>query len=159
MKQTFSIILLLFLFTETINAQKSIIDKYCDLDNVTCICISKDMLNLISSDNIYIPVDIELDKIINKLDGLQILTTQSPSAIKKITSETVFSETNGYIELIRIKDNSEKVLIYQKKVRENRNEFILLTTEKNKNNKDEELTIIVLTGTVSIREIQQMICN
>ena len=156
MKQTCIITLLLFLCHITASAQNKLVEKYCDLDGVTCISISKAMLNVISNDDIDIQAEgMELGKIIKKLDGLQILTTEESANIKKITSELNFSKANGYTELMRIKEDDEKTFIYQKKLNETRNEFILMVTEGNIAENTGELTIIVLTGTISIQDIQQ----
>ena len=58
---------------------------------------------------------------------------------------------NGYEELMRINDEGEKTTIFLKHDKEKQKEFVLLSEEQN------ELTIIIITGNLTLQEIQSII--
>jgi type IV secretory pathway VirB9-like protein len=72
--------------------------------------------------------------------------------ISKLRKETdKINTTNGYEELMRVREDGEKTTIYFKEKRGKKKEFVLLVDEK------DELTIISIVGDLTLKEIQGMI--
>ena len=94
------------------------LDKYADMEGVESVYISKAMFEYISADDdLDISGDIEIGKIISDIDCLQLISTENPRMIEKISRELVFDSSNGYSELMRIKDDDERTFVYQKKIK------------------------------------------
>lgn len=157
MRQT-CIFLLLMAFSGIASAQNRMLDKYADMEGVESVYISKTMFEYISADDdLDISGDLELGKIVSKIDCLQLISTENPRLIEKISRELVFNSSNGYTELMRIKDDDERTFVYQKKMKNGVNEYILYITESKRNGSIEELVIISLTGRLSPGDIRRAI--
>lgn len=149
MKRNFIITLLLFVCSIMSYGQNSFFDKYADMDGITSIYISKSMLSMMPNMKTE---GINIGKIASKLDNIQILTCEKPSLIPKIKKELEFiNPKNGYESLVRINDEGEKSTIYQKTIKKDKKEFVLIVAEKS------ELTIIVITGNLNLEEMQGII--
>ena len=159
MRQT-CIFLLLIAFSSIASAQNRMLDKYADMEGVESVYISKAMFEYISADDdLDISGDIEIGKIISDIDCLQLISTENPRMIEKISRELVFDSSNGYSELMRIKDDDERTFVYQKKIKKDINEYILYITECKRNGSIEELVVISLTGRLTPRDIQRAIAD
>lgn len=149
MKRTYIITLLLSLCSLFTYAQDSFFDKFADMDGVTSVYISKAMLSMIPDMQTE---GVNIGGVASKLDNIQILSCEKPAIIAKLKKETEFiSPKNGYEELVRINDEGEKTTIYLKHNKNGKKEFVLLNNEK------EEFTIIVITGNLTLQEIQGII--
>lgn len=146
MKRTYIITLLLSLCSLFTYAQESFFDKYADMEGVTSVYISKAMLTDMKTEEIYI------GELASKLDNIQILNCEKASVTAQIKKDISYiSPKNGYQELIRINDEGEKVTIFQKQNEGKQKEFVLLCEEQN------ELTIIIITGNLTLQEIQSIV--
>lgn len=129
--------------------QESSLEKYADMDGVKSVYISKAMLSLMPS------VDLEgvnIGKTATKLDNIQILSTEKQDIRKKMTNEIKSLVGKGKVEeLMRVKEEDENVNIYMKDLGDKKSEFILFNDEK------DELTIIIITGTLTLNDIQKII--
>lgn len=153
MKRTYIITLLLSLCSLFTYAQESFFDKYADMEGVTSVYISKAMLSLMLS---LMPdmktEEIYIGELASKLDNIQILNCEKASVTAQIKKDISYiSPKNGYQELIRINDEGEKVTIFQKQNKGKQKEFVLLCEEQN------ELTIIIITGNLTLQEIQSIV--
>lgn len=149
MKRIYIITLLLSLCSLFTYAQDSFFDKFADMDGVTSVYISKAMLSMIPDMQTE---GVNISGVASKLDNIQILSCEKPAVIAKLKKETEFiNPKNGYEELIRINDEGEKTTIYLKQDKNGKKEFVLLNNEK------EEFTIIVITGNLTLQEIQGII--
>lgn len=149
MKRTYIITLLFSLCSLFTYAQDSFFDKFADMDGVTSVYISKAMLSMIPDMQTE---GVNISGVASKLDNIQILSCEKPAVIAKLKKETEFiNPKNGYEELIRINDEGEKTTIYLKQDKNGKKEFVLLNNEK------EEFTIIVITGNLTLQEIQGII--
>lgn len=149
MKRTYIITLLLSLCSLVAHAQDNFFDKFADMEGVTSVYISKAMLNLMP----HMKADgINIGEVASKLDNIRILNCENPRIIAKLKKETAFiNPQNGYEELMRINDGGEKTVTYQKQNPNGQKEFVLVCQEK------DELTIIAITGNLTLQEIQGII--
>lgn len=149
MKRTYIITLLLSLCSLFTYAQDTYFDKFADMEGVSSVYISKAMLSLMPN----MQTDgVDIGKIANKLDNIQLISSDRPEIIDQLKKATAHINTkNGYEELMRINDDGEKVTIYLKRNKNGQKEFVLLNNEK------DEFMIIVITGNLSLQEIQGII--
>lgn len=149
MKRTYIITLLLSLCSLFTYAQDSFFDKFADMDGVTSVYISKAMLSMMPNMQTE---GVNIGEVASKLDNIQILSCEKPDIITKLKKETAFiNPKNGYEELMRINDEGEKTIIYLKRDKSGKKEFVLLNNEK------AEFTIIVIAGDLTLQEIQGII--
>ena len=149
MKRTYIITLLLSLCSLFTYAQDRFFDKFADMEGVTSVYISKAMLSLMPNMKAE---GVNIGEVASKLDNIQILSCEKPDIITKLKQETAFiSPKNGYEELMRINDAGEKTIIYLKRDKSGKKEFVLLNNEK------DEFTLIVITGNLTLQEIQGII--
>ena len=140
------LIVALMLTVTSVHAQESLFEKYEDTNGVTTIYISKTMLGMIP--------DVKAGKhdirnIAGKLDYLRILSCEKQALIAPLLEDAkkVF-RSGGYEPIMKVNEDGDKVTIYQRTLKGGKNEFSLLTEEKN------EITIINIVGTVTLKEIQ-----
>lgn len=125
-------------------------DKIAEMEGVTSVYVSPKMFNMMKDSNSSTG-DINIDKVAKKLMGLQILTAENQEASSLLRKETAFiNPKNGYEELMRVKDEGERMFIYMKEGKET-NEYILLVDETN------EFTLIILEGKLTIDEVRGIV--
>ena len=150
MKRFYIISLLLTLSTLFCQAQQSYFDKYADMDGVSSVYISKSMLKMFPDMSGKIN-GVNIGNLSSRLDHIQILSSDNPSIIEQLRKETKDVNTkNGYEELMRVRDDGDKVTIYFKETKKGKNEFILIADEGN------EYSIISIVGDLTLQEIQEM---
>lgn len=129
-------------------AQEAVFKKYADTKGVETVFISNALLS-IASNSIKIG-NSSVAPIANKIDQVRILNSEKPSLIRTIAKEAAAEfAKEKYEEVMRVNDDGEKIVIYMKS-RGKKNEFALLTTEK------DEISIINLVGTLSLSDIQKI---
>ena len=157
------------------HAQHDDFEIYADLEGVTSVYISKTMFKLMQGLPMEIGTDdVDMGKIIGKLDGLYILTTEEPEIMEALRKETAFitksddfeciksktktkeyvsrSENNGYEEIVRIKEDGQKVAIYMKEEEDARTEYVVIVDSP-----DDEYVIMIFTGTLLPKDVQGII--
>lgn len=151
MKRINILVILATVFSLFAQAQQSFFDKYAEMEGVTSVYISKNMLSLLPNANSTVN-GIHIGNIASRLDNIQILSSDESAIISKLRKETASINTqNGYEELMRVRENGEKTTIYFKDKKGKKKEFVLLIDEK------DELTIISIVGDLTLQEIQGMI--
>ena len=151
MKRINILVILATVFSLFAQAQQSFFDKYAEMEGVTSVYISKNMLSLLPNANSTVN-GIHIGNIASRLDNIQILSSDESAIISKLRKETASINTqNGYEELMRVRENGEKTTIYLKDKKGKKKEFVLLVDEK------DELTIISIVGDLTLQEIQGMI--
>ena len=115
---------------------------------MTTIYISKTMLGMIP--------DVKAGKhnigqIATKLDYIQILSCEKVSLMDTIIDDAkkIFRSGN-YESIMKMNDGDEKVTIYQRSQKEGKNEFVLLTEDK------DEVTIINVMGAITLKDIKDI---
>jgi hypothetical protein len=151
MKRINILVILATVFSLFAQAQQSFFDKYAEMEGVTSVYISKSMLSLLPNVNSTVN-GIHIGDIANRLDNIQILSSDESAIISKLRKETANINTqNGYEKLMRVREDGEKTTIYFKDKKGKKKEFVLLVDEK------DELTIISIVGDLTLQEIQGMI--
>lgn len=151
MKRINILVILATVFNLFAQAQQSFFDKYAEMEGITSVYISKNMLSLLPNVNSTVN-GIHIGNIASRLDNIQILSSDESTIISKLRKETADINTqNGYEELMRVRENGEKTTIYLKDKKGKKKEFVLLVDEK------DELTIISIVGDLTLQEIQGMI--
>lgn len=149
MKRTYIITLLFALCSVYTYAQDNFFDKFAEMEGVTSVYISKTMLSLMPDVQAE---GIKIGEIASKLDCIRILSCDKPKIIDQLKKETSFiNPKNGYEELMRINDEGEKTTIYLKQNKNGIKEVVLLNNEK------EDFQLVSITGTLTLKEIQQLV--
>ena len=150
MKRTSIIALLMICCSVFCYGQQSYFDKYADLDGVTSVYITKSMLSLFPKGKANVN-GINIGDITNRLDNIQILSSDEPAIIEKLRKETSnINNKNGYEELLRIREDGTKTTIYFNE-KKKKKEFVLLVDDK------DEFTIISIVGDLTLKEIQGIV--
>ena len=151
MRQRFFHILFLMTalaFSVHASAQKAIFDKYEDTNGVTTIYISKTMLGMIP--NVKAGKH-DIGNIASKLDYIRILSCEKPALFSKLIDEARKTYRSGnYETIMKMNDDGEKMTIYQRTLKDGKNEFALLTEDK------DEVTIINLMGAITLKDIKDI---
>lgn len=149
MKRTYIITLLFCLCSLVTYAQDSFFDKFADMDEVTSVYISKSMLSLMPDMKAE---GVNIGGVASKLDNIQILSCENPAVIAKLKKELQYiSPKNGYEELMRVNSEGEKTTIYLKQKKNEKKEFVLINSE------EDEFTVIVIAGDLSLEEMKGIV--
>lgn len=151
MIRTFIITLLITICSVSSYGQQSFFDKYAEMEGVTSVYITKSMLSLFPKGQASVN-GVNIGNIASRLDNIQILSADEQPIIDKLRKETSGINTrNGYEELMRVREDGEKITIYFKDGKKDKKEFVLLMDEK------DEFTIISIVGDLTLQEIQGII--
>ncbi|WP_455672774.1 DUF4252 domain-containing protein [Phocaeicola sp.] len=149
MKRIYIITLLLSFCSLFAQAQDSFFDKFADMDGVTSVYISKAMLGLMPNMQAE---GVNIGKVAGKLDNIQLLSSDKPEVIAQLKQATAhINAKNGYEELMRVNDGGDKTTIYLKRNKSGQKEFVLV------NNERDEFLVVVITGNLTLEEIQGII--
>lgn len=141
MKKTIIMVLLVLMGT-TAKAQKEVFQKYQNKEGVTMVHVPKFLMRMAGK------FDSDAKKLTDRLNDVRILTCENADMAKKIKQEALAAyRSQGYEELLRMKEDGEQVLIYQRALKGGKSEFALLT-------EDDELAIINVTGRLSLDEVR-----
>ena len=146
----FQILLFAFILSVSAFAQKEFIDKLGNIDGVTSVYVSKTMLKLLPQLDVK---ELDLKKISQKMDGVQILTADNLNAVKKLkTSALSYLQKNKYEQLIEVKDGKENTTIFMKQKNKDYSSFVLLSADGNQS----AFTLIALSGSLTLEDIQSI---
>jgi fumarate reductase subunit C len=151
MKKIIFTLALIFAVT-VVSAQDNPFEKFTDMDGVTSVFISKNMIALFPKDsNLFGGVSI--NSFVDKLSSILILTTEN----KKVGQEMLSLansriKTNNYELLMRVKsDDGENVNFYMKGKPENIQELIMIV-----DGDDDESVIMQFLGNFKLEDVQNM---
>ncbi len=148
MKKVFITWIFVLLACAGLHAQESFFEKFADRKGVTSVYISKRMFGMMKNID---SGNINLANVAGKINSMQILTCENKSVADELRKETThIKPENGYEELIRVREEGERVTIYVKEGSKE-NEYVLLIDEQ------DEFTIILLNGQLTLEEIQGVI--
>ncbi|MBP5514452.1 MAG: DUF4252 domain-containing protein [Bacteroidaceae bacterium] len=136
------IMTLLVLMGNTANAQKKVFQKYQDKEGVTTLHVPKFLMRIAGR------ADNEAKKLTDKIKGIRVMTCENSDMAKKIKQEALAAyRSEGYEEILRVKEDGEQILIYQLTMKNGKSKFALLA-------EDEELAIINITGHLSLDDVR-----
>ena len=129
-------------------AQRELFDKYEDTKGVTTVVISKTMLNL--AGGLATIADKKIGKMAGKIDGLRILNCERKSLISEIkkAAQAIYNR-DQFEEVMRVNEDGQRVVIYQRPLNNGKSEFALLTIN------NEALSIINISGTITLEEMKE----
>ena len=140
----FIIMALLGLMGTTANAQKEVFQKYQDKDGVTTVHVPKFLMRLAGR------FDNEAKKLTDRINDIRIMSCENRNMSKKIKQDALAAyQSQGYEEMLRVKEDGEQIRIYQRALKNGKSEFALLA-------EDEELAIINVTGRLSIDDMKNI---
>lgn len=140
----FIIMALLGLIGTTANAQKEVFQKYQDKDEVTTVHVPKFLMRMAGR------FDNEAKKLTDRINDIRVLTCERGKTASKIKQDALAAyRSQGYEEMLRVKEDGEQILIYQRALKDGKSEFALLA-------EDEELAIINVTGRLSIDDVRNI---
>lgn len=151
-------IILVMMYIVTVNlslmAQSDIFDRVADMPGVTSVSISPKMFGMIKGSTSVESEKLHFEKITGKLTKLQVLSSEEKKASNCLRKEISFINTkNGYEELLRVKDDEEKIFIYCKNIKDSENEYVLLVDE------GDEFTVVLLGGNLTLDELKSIMDN
>ncbi len=140
---------LMLCLSSNLFAQKSLFDKYSDMDDVTTIYISKNMFRMMPQGA---TAGVNISRIKNKLNSMQIITTEKRSIITALRKDiNAFKSSNRqFSELMRIKEGKESTVF----LADQRGDLI-----KNLHmimDEGDEMTIIQMLGNFTVQDVQQI---
>lgn len=148
MKRAIILSIIVLLASAGLHAQESFFEKFADRKGVTSVYISKKMFSMMKN---FDSGDIDLAHVADKINGLQILSCDNKSVADELRKETAhIRRDNGYEELMRVREEDERITIYVKEGKKE-NEYVLLVDES------DEFTIILLSGKLTLEELQGVI--
>jgi len=146
----FQILLFAFILSASAFAQKEFIDKLGNIDGVTSVYVSKTMLKLLPQLDVK---ELDLKKISQKMDGVEILTAENQNSAKKLKSGALsYLQKNKYEQLMEVKDGKDNTIIYMKQKNKDFSSFVLLSADGNQTG----FTLIALSGSLTLEDIQSI---
>ena len=132
------------------NAQVKEFEKYADTKNVTYVYISKFMLRMVGKGSSPSVPGVNTQSIMNKLNGIQIISTEENSAAARLKAETQSIIKQGKYELLlQVDEDDEKVHIYH---REGKQQSVVVMLSDD----DGEVSVIVFSGTFTLEDVMKM---
>ncbi|MBQ9286332.1 MAG: DUF4252 domain-containing protein [Bacteroidaceae bacterium] len=135
--------------TAAIFAQKEFINKFSDVDGIKSIYISKTMIRLLPKLDAG---NMDLKKLSQKLESVQILTAENAKASGRLHKgcQEIFKRDN-YEALMEVKESGkDNATIYLREFAGGRNSYVVFAGD------DADLSVIVITGTISVEDIQSI---
>ncbi len=148
MKRLFITLIATLLVAIALPAQENVFDKYADGEGITSVYISKKMFGMMKDMK---SEDLNLGTLSGKISNMQILTCENPDTAARLRKDIAYiNPDNGYEELIRVREEGERVTIYAKEGKKE-NEYILLVDES------DELVLIQINGQLTLEELQSIV--
>jgi hypothetical protein len=134
-------------------AQKNPFEKFTDMDGVTSVFISKNMMSLLPKDSKTQLNGVDVGSFIEKLNSILILTSENVNISRQMISEANNRiKVDNYELLMRVKsDDGEIVNFFMKGKPEKIEELIMLVDSK-----DGESVIMQFLGEFKMQDVQQM---
>jgi hypothetical protein len=153
MKKLFAA-LIFVAFVTSLSAQKNPFEQFTDMDGVTSVFISKNMLSLFPKNAKNMNYGgIDVSSFLNKLSSILILTTENENIGRRMVSLANSQvKSNKYELLMRVKsDDNDNVNFYMKGNPSNISELIMIV-----DGSDNESVIMQFLGNFTLQDIQKM---
>ncbi len=140
----------MFLSGFHVNAQVKEFEKYADTKNVTYVYVSKFMLQMAGKAATPSVPGMNIRGIMNKLTGIQIITSEEKSAATRLKNDTQAIVKQGKYELLmQVDEDDQKVRIYHHDGKK-QSAIIMLTDE------EDEVVVMVFSGTFTLDDVMKM---
>lgn len=147
MKRLFITLIATLLVAIALPAQENVFEKYADREGVTTVYISKKMFGMMKD---FKSEDLNLGELSGKINNLQILTCEDKNIADEVRKDIAhINPKNGYEELMRVRDEGDRVTIYVKEDKGD-NEYVLIVDEP------DSLTLIQIIGQLTLEELQAL---
>ena len=155
------------------NAQVKEFEKYADTKNVTYVFISKYMLRMAGKVSAPSVPGVDTKSIMNKLNGIQIISSEDKAASARLKAETQALVKQGKYELLmQVDEDDQKVRIYhcegnrrqteshqaglngrgaKEKGEANQQSAVVMMADE-----EGEFTVIVFSGTFTLEDVMKM---
>lgn len=148
MKRLFITLVATLLVAIALPAQENVFDKYADSEGVSTVYISKKMFSMMKDMK---SEDLNLGTLSGKISNMQILTCEDKDTAARLRKDIAYiNPENGYEELLRVREEGERVTIYAKEGKKE-NEYILIVDEP------DEIVLIQLNGQLTLEELQGIV--
>ena len=148
MKRLFITLVATLLVAIALPAQENVFDKYADSEGVSTVYISKKMFSMMKDMK---SEDLNLGTLSGKISNMQILTCEDKDTAARLRKDIAYiNPENGYEELLRVREEGERVTIYAKEGKKE-NEYILTVDEP------DEIVLIQLNGQLTLEELQGIV--
>jgi hypothetical protein len=132
------------------NAQVKEFEKYADTKNVTYVFISKYMLRMAGKASSPSVPGVDTKSLMNKLNGIQIISSTDESAAARLKAETKALVKQGKYELLmQVDEDEQKVRIYHREGKQ-QPAVVMMADEEG------EFSVIVFSGTFTLEDVMKM---
>ena len=139
-------VVLLVLTCQVANAQKDVFKKYKDVEGITIMHLPKYLLRMGAQANI---ADVDMEKIVGKIDELRILHCMQPVLIEEVKQNLVKAyQKEKYEEVTRKDSDEERVAIYVQRIKREKNDISIMAEY------DGMLSVVNITGNLSLEDLQ-----
>ncbi|MBQ3625077.1 MAG: DUF4252 domain-containing protein [Prevotella sp.] len=131
-----------------IHAQEALFKKYSNTKGVETIYISKTLLSLMPKSALG---DKDVSQIAGKLEQIRILDCENKDLIPEIKKDAEnFYKKEKYEVAMENNEEGERTVIYIRKIKKQKNEFVIFQQEK------KELQIISIIGDITLEDIKNL---
>ena len=134
----------------TASAQVKAFEKYADMKNVSYVYISKYMLGMAGKAATPSVPGVDMNSLVRKLTGIQIISTEEKAARTKLKSDVKgILARDRYEVLMQIREDGSKVDIYHC-IGKQQSVVVMLTDE------DDSATVMVFSGHFTMDDVMKM---
>lgn len=145
------LIALVFIFSlMTVQAQDKMFEKFSNNKDITTVYISKALLSMVP--NVSDMGGVNIKGLAQKLEKLEVYTSDSKSALKLMNSEAEAMKKNkAYETLMSLKDKEQVVNFYAQKDGNDKFKDLIMFI-----NEDDECIIVRIVGSFTMEDIQKV---
>ena len=134
-----------------LSANAQIFDGFSKNKNISSVYVSKTLLKLAGGMDMDMG-GIEVKSLINKLDGVEIYTSENASGIKELNAaKDKISSIKDYELLMKVNEDGDDVTFFVKQTNDVITDFVMFALEPN------ESTVIRIVGAFTMEDIQNIV--
>ena len=132
------------------NAQVKAFEKYADMKNVTYVFISKYMFGMADRNVTPSVPGIDTQTLLNKLTGIQIISSENKVARTKLRDDVKAMMTKGKYEvLMQMNEDDSKVNIFHS-INRQQSAVVMLIEDS------DEVTVMVFSGKFTLEDVMKL---
>lgn len=130
--------------------QKSLMERYANIDGVTTVYISKTMLQMMPNMNVHINMNTK--DMAGRLTGILILTTERKELVQSLRRDSrQFFSNKTFEVLMTVKDEESLVNFYIRRKNDQRVAEMVMVVDEG-----DEFVLIQMTGDLTMEDIKKM---